>query len=62
MQPQVMWNTFKNIRHENKSGEADLIDQRLIQYALDAVDEVEMYKFQNDAGIIRLRNSSEVVL
>ena len=62
MQPQVMWNTFKNIRHEIKSGEADLIDQRLIQYALDAVDEVEMYKFQNDAGIIRLRNSSEVVL
>ena len=61
MQPQAMWDALKNIRHEIKSGEAALTDPTLIQYALDAVDEVEKHKFQKDGRIIRLRNGPEVV-
>lgn len=56
-----MWDALKNIRHEIKSGEAALTDPTLIQYALEAVDEVETHKFQKDGGIIRLRNGPQVV-
>ena len=61
MEAQVMWNALKSIRNQIKSGEAALTDQRLIQFALDAVDEVETYKFEKDGGVIRLRNGDEIV-
>ena len=48
MEAQVMWDALKSIRNQIKSGEAALTDQRLMQFALDAVDEVQTQKFQND--------------
>jgi hypothetical protein len=61
MDAQEMWDALKDIRNEIKSGEAALIDEKLTQFALDAVDEVETHKFEKDGEVIRLRNGKEIV-
>jgi hypothetical protein len=61
MEPQIMWDALKDICNQIISGEAALTNPKLIQFALEAVDEVQTHKFENHKGVIRLRNGPEIV-
>ena len=52
MGPQMMWDALKDIRNQIISDEATPTNPKLIQFALEAVDELRMPKFENDKGVI----------